>query len=75
MTMPRQSLKLFIALTTALIAATTMAQKKPMSCKLKSEKVVQGREKKCLYVCEDKSLEGRLRKIDSSCPKYITSAQ
>jgi hypothetical protein len=62
-----------VIIAAALLAATASAQKKPMSCKLQSEQVIQGREKRCLYVCEDKSLEGRTRKIDSDCPKYITS--
>lgn len=75
MSKPHLALVLGITFTMALMSITAMAQKKPMSCKLKSEKVVQGKEKKCLYVCEDKSLEGRTRKIDSACPAYITSAE
>lgn len=59
-----------------LVGAAALAQgsKKPLSCKLDSERIIQGKEKKCLYVCEDKSLEGRSRKPDSDCPKYINSA-
>lgn len=72
---PHLALVLGLTVTMALMSITAMAQKKPMSCKLKSEKIVQGKEKKCLYVCEDKSLEGRTRNVDSSCPKYITSSQ
>lgn len=64
-----------ITVAAALTALTASAQKKPMSCKLQSETVVQGREKRCLYVCEDKSLEGMTRKVNSGCPKSITSAQ
>jgi hypothetical protein len=55
--------------------ALAQAQKKPMSCKLQSEKVIAGKEKQCLYVCEDKQLEGRSRKVDSDCPTYITTIQ
>ncbi len=64
-----------ITLATALSTLPASAQKKPMSCQLKSETVVQGREKRCLYVCEDKSIEGMTRKTNSGCPKSITSAQ
>ena len=47
--------------------------RKPMTCKLSSEKVVGGREKQCLYVCEDKSIEGRSRAPSSSCPGTVQS--
>ncbi len=54
----------------------TQAQepKKAMSCKLQSDKV-KGKERMCLYVCEDKSLEGRTRKPESTCPSYINSTR
>jgi hypothetical protein len=46
---------------------------KSMTCKLSSEKLVGGREKQCLYVCEDKSIEGRTRAPSSSCPRTVQS--
>lgn len=75
MHLPHLMIVFGITLVMALISTTAMAQKKSMSCKLKSERVIEGKERKCLYVCEDKSLEGRTRNIDSTCPKFITSAQ
>lgn len=72
---PHYVLIVGITLATALATLPASAQKKPMSCQLKSETVVQGREKRCLYVCEDKSIEGMTRKTNSGCPKSITSAQ
>lgn len=55
------------------ISSTALAQKKEVSCKLKSEKIIQGREKQCLYVCPDQSLEGSKRKKDQECPSFITT--
>jgi hypothetical protein len=55
------------------VGSSALAQKKEVSCKLKSEKIIQGREKQCLYVCPDQSLEGRTRKKDSDCPPFITT--
>lgn len=75
MHLPHLMIVLAITVVMALITTTAMAQKKPMSCKLKSERVIEGKERKCLYVCEDKSLEGRTRNIDSTCPRYISSSQ
>ena len=63
---------LFVALTTP--NAIAQDNKKEMSCKLKSDKV-KGKERTCLYVCEDKSLEGRTRKPESTCPPYINSTR
>lgn len=57
------------------VHAPVWAQKGTQSCKLQSQKVVQGREKRCIYVCQDKTLEGRSRKLDSDCPSHITSAR
>lgn len=71
---------LFVSCTALLLASLTtpnaMAQgkKKEMSCKLQSDKV-KGKERMCLYVCEDKSLEGRTRKPESTCPSYINSTR
>lgn len=45
-----------------------------MSCKLSEEKAVDDREKQCLYTCDDGSIEGRTRKRDVDCPKFINSA-
>lgn len=55
-----------------LSSAMAQDQKKEMSCKLQSDKV-KGKERMCLYVCPDKSLEGRSRKPESTCPPYISS--
>jgi hypothetical protein len=44
-----------------------------MSCKLKDDKIVQGRSRQCLYLCDDSSIEGRTRGIEQSCPNYISS--
>jgi hypothetical protein len=57
----------------ATVSSPALAQKKEVSCKLKSEKIIQGREKQCLYVCPDKSLEGRTRTKDQVCPSFITT--
>lgn len=46
---------------------------KSQSCKLESQKLVQGRERMCFYRCEDKTLEGRTRKPEQDCPRHITS--
>jgi hypothetical protein len=61
---------------TLLTTPNAMAQgeKKEMSCKLQSDKV-KGKERMCLYVCEDKSLEGRTRKPENTCPAYINSTR
>lgn len=59
----------------ATFSVSAWAKKKEVSCKLQSEKIVQGREKQCLYVCPDKSLEGRTRKKDADCPRFITTTQ
>jgi hypothetical protein len=48
-------------------SAWAQSGKKQMSCKLQSDKV-KGKERTCIYVCEDKSIEGRTRKSESSCP-------
>lgn len=63
-------------LLTTLTTPSAMAQskKKEMSCKLQSDKV-KGKERMCLYVCDDKSLEGRTRKPESTCPSYINSTR
>lgn len=53
--------------------AAAQADGKSMTCKLSSEKLVGGREKQCLYVCEDKSIEGRSRAPSSSCPRTVQS--
>jgi hypothetical protein len=69
-------MSLSATLLTTLVAPTAMAQakKKEMSCKLQSDKV-KGKERMCLYVCEDKSLEGRTRKSEGTCPPYINSTR
>jgi hypothetical protein len=64
-----------VVLLGAVAPGAVWAQKGTQSCKLQSEKVVQGRERQCIYQCPDKSLEGRTRKVDSDCPKYIDSAK
>jgi hypothetical protein len=67
------TLSALMSLVLATITSPALAQKKEVSCKLKSEKIIQGREKQCLYVCPDQSLEGRTRKKDSDCPPFITT--
>lgn len=62
------------ALSGLLTLGQAHADAKAMTCKLSSEKIVGGREKQCLYVCEDKSLEGRIRAASSSCPRTIQSS-
>jgi hypothetical protein len=56
-----------------MVSAAAPAVAKAMTCRLSSEKVVGGREKQCLYVCEDKSIEGRTRAVSSSCPRTVQS--
>lgn len=46
---------------------------KSQTCKLESQKLVQGRERMCLYRCADKTLEGRTRKPEQDCPRTISS--
>jgi hypothetical protein len=69
-------MSLTATLLTTLVTPNAMAQgkKKEMSCKLQSDKV-KGKERMCLYVCEDKSLEGRTRKSEVTCPPYINSTR
>jgi hypothetical protein len=62
-----------LAVAGAIGPATAQSDRKSMTCKLSSEKVVGGRERQCLYVCEDKSLEGRTRSTSSSCPRTVQS--
>jgi hypothetical protein len=73
--LPGPALLLLLALSGAWLAGTgqAVATKKTMTCKLSSEKVIEGREKRCLYVCEDKSIEGRTRALSGSCPATIQS--
>ena len=52
----------------------TVHAKKNMVCKLQSEKVIQGRERQCLYRCTDGTIEGRTRKVDQECLKTVLSA-
>lgn len=61
-----------IAMLSALALPPAMAQSKSkdMSCKLKSDKV-KGNERTCIYVCADKSLEGRTRTASNSCPAFV----
>ena len=65
-----------VLLSAAIMLATSTVNakdnKQPMSCKLQSDKVKYG-ERTCVYVCKDKSLEGRTRQADLSCPAYIKS--
>lgn len=71
---------LFVLCTATLLTTLTtpsamaLSKKKEMSCKLQSDKV-KGKERMCLYVCDDKSLEGRTRKPESTCPSYINSTR
>ena len=62
-----------LSLVLTAVGSSAFAQKKEVSCKLKSEKIIQGREKQCLYVCPDQSLEGRTRKKDQQCPSFIST--
>lgn len=54
----------------ALNPAVAQSKSKEMSCKLKSDKV-KGNERTCIYVCPDKSLEGRTRTASNSCPAFV----
>lgn len=57
----------------ALVTESVYAQKS-MLCKLQSDKVIQGRERQCLYRCSDGSLEGRTRRVNQECLKTVYSA-
>lgn len=61
-----------VALLSALALKPAIAQSKSkeMSCKLKSDKL-KGKERTCIYVCPDKSLEGRTRTASNSCPAFV----
>jgi hypothetical protein len=62
------------SLLTALVITPAMAQgkNKEMSCKLQSDKL-KGKERTCIYVCPDKSIEGRTRTANNSCPAFVNS--
>jgi uncharacterized protein (DUF2141 family) len=54
---------------------TDLAQaKKTLQCKLESEKVVQGKERRCLYRCSDGTIEGRTRRLKQACLKTVQTA-
>lgn len=59
---------------TALTLTPVMAQSKSqtMSCKLQSDKL-KGKERTCIYVCPDKSIEGRTRTASNPCPAFVNS--
>ena len=59
-------------LISALWVDTAQAQKS-MVCRLQSEKVVQGKERQCLYKCADGSIEGRTRRVNQECLKTVYS--
>ena len=70
---PRMSAAAIVTLAMLLSVGVAPVAAKSMTCKLSSEKLVGGREKQCLYVCEDKSIEGRTRAPSSSCPRTVQS--
>ena len=57
-------------LTSTLVAA--QASKAGMSCTLKSHKP-QSSQRMCVYVCKDKSIEGRFIDADRNCAVRISS--
>lgn len=63
-----------VALISVFFVTETVHAKKNMVCKLQSEKVIQGRERQCLYRCTDGTIEGRTRKVDQECLKTVFSA-
>lgn len=63
-----------VALFSVFFVTETVHAKKNMVCKLQSEKVIQGRERQCLYRCTDGTIEGRTRKVDQECLKTVFSA-
>jgi hypothetical protein len=58
----------------AFMSSSALAQKS-MLCKLQSDKVVQGKERHCLYRCSDGTLEGRIRRVNQECLKTVYSAE
>ncbi len=58
----------------AFMSSSAMAQKS-MLCKLQSERIVQGKERHCLYRCSDGTLEGRTRRVNQECLKTVYSAE
>ena len=58
----------------AFLWASSAQANKTLTCKLESEKVVQGKERRCLYRCSDGSIEGRTRRVKQACLKTIRSA-
>jgi hypothetical protein len=66
---------LVLVSTVALLTFTLVAaqvSKAGMSCILKSNKL-QSSQRLCVYVCSDKSLEGRFTNADSKCSLRIKS--
>ena len=66
---------LILVNTVALLTFTLVAAKdsKPgISCNLKSSKVVSS-QRMCVYLCSDKTLEGRFTNVDSNCTIRINS--
>jgi len=75
--MPRTAYLTLIAgvlFSSALLWTDSAQSKKTLLCKLESEKVVQGKERRCLYRCSDGSIEGRTRRLNEECLSTIRSA-
>lgn len=58
--------------TWTLTPAMAQSKKQNMSCKLQSDKL-KGKERTCIYICPDKSIEGRTRTANNSCPTSVNS--
>ena len=64
-----------LAFVVAAMWSNSVQAQKSMLCKLQSEKVVQGRERQCLYRCADGTIEGRTRRVNQECLKTVYSAE
>lgn len=63
-----------VLFTSALLWSDSAQSKKTLLCKLETEKVVQGKERRCLYRCSDGSIEGRTRRLKQACLQTVRSA-
>lgn len=45
-----------------------------MTCKLESQRVIQVKERQCIYRCPDGSIEGRTRRVNQECLRTVVAA-
>lgn len=62
-----------VFLTSMTVTESVQAQSR-MTCKLESQRVIQGRERQCIYRCPDGSIEGRTRRLNQECLSTVQAA-